>query len=63
VVTIAVTISRMRFPIRIHDDDQVLWTQVQEKASQERMSINTIILKLLAAWVAGKVKIGATRAA
>lgn len=53
----------MRFPIRISDADAPLWAEVQDKAAAERLSINTIILLLLRAWVAGKVKIGVTRAA
>ena len=54
----------MRFPLRINnDEDLVLWQRVQEKAATERMPIHTIIFKLLEAWVAGKVKIGASRVA
>lgn len=53
----------MRFPIRINDNDQALWQQVQEKCEQEHLSINTVALKLFEAWVAGKIKIGASRAA
>lgn len=53
--------GRVRFPIRIKDEDAELWQQVQDKAAGGTMSINTIVIELLRAWVAGKISIGARR--
>lgn len=52
----------MRFPIRINKpEDQELWQRAQAKAAAGTMSLNTIILELVRAWVDGKITIGARR--
>jgi len=50
----------MRFPLRISDDK--LWNQFARYCEEQGVSMNTALLLLVRAAVAGKITIGAKRA-